>query len=172
MRQHHINVQYREFSVSTDRDHIENHFEQMKNQKHQFDICIMDGNKPEDIDQLKINIKTSGTLNKGKLKFMINQTFNVTLFLFSGVMTQCVYWPTVKNNRSVQSYCEHLVRKINMKNSGINTQVQLDVLRRNRTKSPDALMFFGADVIHPTNVTRSHPSIAGLTFIFESFLFV
>jgi hypothetical protein len=32
----------------------------------------------------------------------------------------------------------------------------------NKITKNDSIMFFGVDVIHPTNVTRKHPSIAGI----------
>ena len=72
-------------------------------------------------------------------------------------MTQCaLYSEIASNEKSLRIYCENLVLKINHKNGGINTIVDL----QNRS---DSCMFFGADVIHPTNVTRQHPSIAGKT---------
>jgi len=42
-----------------------------------------------------------------------------------------------------------------------NTTVNLDIALKNKKSNYDSIMFFGADVIHPTNVTRQHPSIAG-----------
>jgi hypothetical protein len=82
-------------------------------------------------------------------------------------MTQCAVLSKIANNRSVQSYCENLIRKINFKNSGINTKVNLDEALKYKKSKTDSYMFFGADVIHPTNVTRQHPSIAGIDFFHE-----
>jgi hypothetical protein len=76
-------------------------------------------------------------------------------------MTQCTSLAKIAANRSLVGYCENLVRKINFKNAGINTKVNLDAALKNKKSTKDSLMFFGADVIHPTNVTRQHPSIAG-----------
>ena len=77
-------------------------------------------------------------------------------------MTQCADLLKIGNNSSWKSYCENLIRKINFKNAGINTKVNLDVALKNKKSTKDAWMFFGADVIHPTNVTRQHPSIASM----------
>jgi len=66
------------------------------------------------------------------------------------------------NPKALRSYCENLIRKINYKNSGINTKVNLNEALKNQKSKTDSYMFFGADVIHPTNVTRQHPSIAGI----------
>ena len=81
--------------------------------------------------------------------------------LSSGIMTQCTSLAKIAANRPLTSYCENLVRKINFKNAGINTKVNLNEALKNKKSVKDSLMFFGADVIHPTNVTRQHPSIAG-----------
>lgn len=78
-----------------------------------------------------------------------------------GIMTQCALLWKIADNHSLRSYCENLLRKINHKNSGINTKVNLDIALKNKKSRTDSYMFFGADVIHPTNVTRQHPSIAG-----------
>ncbi len=82
--------------------------------------------------------------------------------IFLGVMTQCALLSKILANRSLTSYCENLIRKINFKNSGINTKVNLDEALKYKKSKTDSYMFFGADVIHPTNVTRQHPSIAGI----------
>ena len=76
-------------------------------------------------------------------------------------MTQCADLNKISANRSLASYCENLIRKINFKNAGINTKVNLHQALKNKKSAEDAWMFLGADVIHPTNVTRQHPSIAG-----------
>jgi len=86
------------------------------------------------------------------------------MMIFLGVMTQCAVFSKIASNRSLTSYCENLIRKINFKNSGINTKVNLDDALKNKKSKTDSFMFFGADVIHPTNVTRQHPSIAGRLF--------
>jgi hypothetical protein len=86
------------------------------------------------------------------------------MMIFLGVMTQCAVFSKIASNRSLTSYCENLIRKINFKNSGINTKVNLDDALKSKKSKTDSYMFFGADVIHPTNVTRQHPSIAGRLF--------
>jgi hypothetical protein len=68
------------------------------------------------------------------------------------------------DEKSLKNYCENLIRKINFKNGGINTIVNLDQALKTKKSNNDSIMFFGADVIHPTNVTRQHPSIAGVTY--------
>ncbi|CAF4694689.1 unnamed protein product, partial [Rotaria sp. Silwood2] len=77
-------------------------------------------------------------------------------------MTQCALLSKIANNRSLTGYCENLIRKINFKNSGINTKVNLNQALKNKKSTTNSYMFFGADVIHPTNVTRQHPSIAAV----------
>lgn len=83
------------------------------------------------------------------------------MLLYLGIMTQCALLSKIRSNRSLNGYCENLIRKINFKNSGINTKVNLDPALKHKKSPTDLYMFFGADVIHPTNVTRQHPSIAG-----------
>jgi len=84
-------------------------------------------------------------------------------FQFLGIMTQCAAYSEIPSDeKSLKNYCENLVRKINFKNGGINTRVNLDIALKNKKSEKDFYMFFGADVIHPTNVTRQHPSIAGM----------
>jgi hypothetical protein len=79
-----------------------------------------------------------------------------------GIMTQCcIYSEIPSDGKLLENYCENLIRKINFKNGGINTKVDLDLAFQDRKSRDDSIMFFGADVIHPTNVTRQHPSIAG-----------
>ncbi len=80
-----------------------------------------------------------------------------------GIMTQCVIFQDIplRDEKSLKNYCENIIRKINFKNSGINTIVNLDLAIKDKKLKNDSIMFFGADVIHPTNVTRQHPSIAG-----------
>ena len=79
-----------------------------------------------------------------------------------GVMTQCALLSKIRAQKSPTSYCENLIRKINYKNAGINTKVNLNIALKDKKSATDSFMFFGADVIHPTNVTRQHPSIAGM----------
>jgi hypothetical protein len=77
-------------------------------------------------------------------------------------MTQCTIFSEIPSDeKSLKNYCENLVRKINFKNGGINTIVNLDLGLKIKKSNNNSIMFFGADVIHPTNVTRQHPSIAG-----------
>ncbi|CAF3412997.1 unnamed protein product [Rotaria socialis] len=141
MKNYHVNVQYRKHTISPTIDKITEHFHSMNEQNCQFVICVMAGRSEEDLKQLKADIKDCGTIKYG-------------------IMTQCVLLSKVATNRSLPGYCENLIRKINFKNSGINTKVNLNQALKNKKSTTDAYMFFGADVIHPTNVTRQHPSIA------------
>ncbi len=80
-------------------------------------------------------------------------------------MTQCTIFSEIPSDeKGLTNYCENLVRKINFKNGGINTKVNFDLILKNKKSIHDSIMFFGADVIHPTNVTRQYPSIAGNSF--------
>lgn len=90
------------------------------------------------------------------------QDHGIVLCLSLGIMTQCADLNKIAANRSLNGYCDNLIRKINFKNAGVNTKVNLDVALKNKKSQNDAWMFFGADVIHPTNVSRQHPSIAGI----------
>lgn len=76
-------------------------------------------------------------------------------------MTQCAILSEIPHGERLANYCEGLVRKINYKNGGINTKLIWDASLSNKILSDNSLMIFGADVIHPTNVTYQHPSIAG-----------
>ncbi|CAF4869578.1 unnamed protein product, partial [Rotaria magnacalcarata] len=142
MNNYHVDVRYRKHTVSPTIDKITEHFHSMNESKCQFVLCVMSGRSEEDLKQLKADIKDCGTIKYG-------------------IMTQCVLLSKVAANRSLTGYCENLIRKINFKNSGINTKVNLNQSLKNKKSTTDAYMFFGADVIHPTNVTRQHPSIAG-----------
>lgn len=86
----------------------------------------------------------------------------IFFLLTQGIPTQCVNWLKVKRLRNWNSYCDNIIRKINFKSNGINTRLALHPTLQQRIKSSDHVMFFGADVIHPTNVTQNHPSIAGI----------
>ncbi|CAF1482102.1 unnamed protein product, partial [Rotaria sordida] len=52
--------------------------------------------------------------------------------------------------------------KINCKYDGINTIVNLDIALKKTKSKNDSFIFFDADVIHPTNITRQHQSIAAI----------
>lgn len=69
-------------------------------------------------------------------------------------------------DRILDNMCENLLRKINFKMQGINTQVDLPVNEASHTasvksKSEDAWQFMGADVIHPV-CRQEKPSIAAV----------
>ncbi|CAF4647255.1 unnamed protein product, partial [Rotaria sp. Silwood2] len=146
MKNYHVDVKYEKHNVSPTNDQITGYFSKMSERKCQFIICIMDGKSEDDLKQLKAYIKDCGTIKYG-------------------VMTQCVLLSKIAANRSLTGYCENLIRKINYKNSGINTKVNLNEALKYKKSQTDSYMFFGADVIHPTNVTRQHPSIAGKLFV-------
>ncbi|CAF4634199.1 unnamed protein product, partial [Rotaria magnacalcarata] len=64
--------------------------------------------------------------------------------------------------------CENLLRKINFKMQGINTQVDLHIkttassgVASAKSKKEDAWQFMGADVIHPV-CRQDKPSIAAV----------
>ncbi|CAF0996353.1 unnamed protein product [Rotaria sp. Silwood1] len=143
MKSYHVDVKYEKHTVPPTNDQINEYFLKMSERKCQFVICIMDGKSEDDLKQLKAYIKDCGTVKYG-------------------VMTQCVLLLKIEANRSLTSYCENLIRKINYKNSGINTKVNLNEALKYKKSQKDSYMFFGADVIHPTNVTRQHPSIAAV----------
>ncbi|CAF3907844.1 unnamed protein product [Rotaria sordida] len=143
MENYHVNVKYEKHTVPPTIDKITAYFHDMSERKCQFVICIMNGKSEDELTQLKAYIKDCGTIKYG-------------------IMTQCVLLSKIASNRSLTSYCENLIRKINYKNSGINTKVNLNEALKYKKSKTDSYMFFGADVIHPTNVTRQHPSIAGI----------
>jgi hypothetical protein len=75
-------------------------------------------------------------------------------------MTQCIDSSKIRGP-GLKSYCENLLRKINVKNGGINTKINFNGTLNGKISENDRWMVFGADVIHPTNVSQQHPSIAG-----------
>jgi hypothetical protein len=76
---------------------------------------------------------------------------SILKFQYLGIMTQCaVYSEIPLDEKSLKNY------------GGINTRVNFDIALKNKKSGKDFYMFFGADVIHPTNITRQHPSIAGM----------
>ncbi|CAF1170862.1 unnamed protein product [Adineta ricciae] len=105
--------------------HYDGYFASMNEQNCELIVCVMNGRCEDDLTQMKINIKKCGTIRHG-------------------IMTQCaLYSETQSKEKSLQIYCENLVRKINHKNGGINTIVDLSIALRNRSNSSDSYMFFG-----------------------------
>lgn len=139
MKDFNIYGQHEEHIVQPNYEDIDGYFRGMNERNCQFIVCIMEGN---DTTQLRTNIKDCGTLKHG-------------------IMTQCAVYSKIANPKALRNYSENLIRKINFKNAGINTQVNLNIALKNKKSQNDDYMFIGADVIHPTNVTRQHPSIAG-----------
>ena len=82
-------------------------------------------------------------------------------------MTQSVLFSKIIKDRLLRSYCKNLIWKINYKNDGINFEINLDMILKMEKFPQDSFMFFGADVLHPTNVTHQHPSIAGKLLIIK-----
>jgi eukaryotic translation initiation factor 2C len=69
-------------------------------------------------------------------------------------------------DRILDNMCENLLRKINFKMQGINTQVELpknpiSAAGSAKSKAEDAWQFMGADVIHPV-CRQDKPSIAAV----------
>ena len=163
---YHVDVRYEEHTVQPTIDRIDGYFKTMQQRRCLFVVCVMHTRTEEERNQLKLNIKDCGTIKYGEcfriLHHSINHALSLIILFFLGIMTQCADLNKIAANRSVTSYCDNLIRKINFKNAGINTKVDLDVALKNKKSKKDAWMFFGADVIHPTNVTRQHPSIAGM----------
>ena len=75
--------------------------------------------------------------------------------------------PRGSPDRILDNMCENLLRKINFKMQGINTQVDLPFHTSNhdassaKSKGEDAWQFMGADVIHPV-CRQEKPSIAAV----------
>ena len=83
-------------------------------------------------------------------------------FEYLGIMTQCVRYAEIPSEEwSFNSYCENLIRKINFKNGGINTIVDLNDALKNRKVQDDSYMFFGAVLVPWTNVIQEQSSVAG-----------
>ena len=160
MKDYHVDVQCQEHIVRPTIDQINSYFHTMNERKCQLVICVMSGRNEEELTQLKAHIKNCGTMKYGKMIFDFQQRCSLIEIL--GVMTQCALLSKIADSRSLRTYCENLIRKINHKNAGINTKVNLDEALKKKKSQTDSYMFFGADVIHPTNVTRQHPSIAGI----------
>ncbi|CAF3582060.1 unnamed protein product [Adineta steineri] len=144
MKRYSIYGSHEEHIVTSSFEDIDGYFRGMSEQNCQFIVCVMDENNEDDLTQLKVNIKKCG-------------------IRIHGILTQCTSFSEIPSDeKSLKNYCENLVRKINFRNGGINTIVDLDVALKDKKTSNDFYMFFGADVIHPTNVTRQHPSIAAM----------
>jgi hypothetical protein len=73
--------------------------------------------------------------------------------------------PRGSPDRILDNMCENLLRKINFKMNGINTQVELlpdsSSTAAIKSKAEDAWQFMGADVIHPV-CRQEKPSIAAV----------
>ncbi|CAF0953109.1 unnamed protein product [Adineta ricciae] len=143
LKTYHVDVKHEKHIVQPTNDEITRYFQAMSSRNCQFVVCVMSAKTEDELKQLKADIKDCGTLQ-------------------FGIMTQCAVLSKIDGNRSLSSYCENLIRKINFKNSGINTKVNLNETLKNKKSRTDSYMFFGGDVIHPTNVTRQHPSIAAV----------
>ncbi|CAF1251060.1 unnamed protein product [Adineta steineri] len=143
MKTYHVNVRHQKCVVEPNIDQITAYFRTMSEKGCEFVVCVMSARNEDDLKQLKAYIKDCGTIEYG-------------------IMTQCAVFSKIAANRSLPTYCENLLRKINFKNSGINTKVNLNEALKRKKSQNDSYMFFGADVIHPTNVTRQHPSIAAV----------
>ncbi|CAF0853236.1 unnamed protein product [Rotaria sordida] len=145
MRSFNINIQHvklPETGIPNDMYSIDEYVHSMQQQQYTFVVCIMNANSQNDLTQLKRCIKTCGTI-------------------LYGIMTQCAILSDMpRDDKKLGNYCENLIRKINFKNDGCNTRVNLDLALGNAKSKNDSFMFFGADVIHPTNTSRQHPSIA------------
>ena len=82
-------------------------------------------------------------------------------------MTQCAILVTISNDKnSLNNYYQTLIRWINFKNGGMDITVNLNTVLKNKNSMNDSFVFFGADVILPTNVTCQHPSIGGTECLF------
>ncbi|UJR32710.1 hypothetical protein I4U23_020169 [Adineta vaga] len=144
LKRYNIYESHEEYVVEPVFEEIDEYFSSMVERNCHFIVCVMNENYEDNLTQLRVNIKKCGTL-------------------IYGIMTQCVLFSEITSDeKSLRSLCENLVRKINHKNGGINTIVDLTSALNNRKFSKDFLMFFGADVIHPTNITWQRPSIAAI----------
>ncbi|CAF1151082.1 unnamed protein product [Adineta steineri] len=144
MERYNIYGHHEEHNIAPIFEDIDEHFQSMVEQRCQFMICLMDESHEDDLTQLRINIKKCGSIRHG-------------------IMTQCVRYseiPISENN--LNSYCEGLIRKINFKNGGINTKVDLDMALEKKQSEKDLYMFFGANILHGMNDSHEYPSIAAI----------
>ena len=137
---------------------IEDCFRARRNEQFELVICIMDSNWIE----LRPNIKLNGTVN-------------------FGITTQCLLYSKLQEqmdrfarnqrgspDRILDNMCENLLRKVNFKMQGRNTEVNLPFKMSNgvgtasvNSKRGDAWQFMGADVLHPV-CRQEKPSIAAV----------
>ncbi|CAF0780555.1 unnamed protein product [Adineta steineri] len=147
------NEQDREVNLNA----IETYFRGKKEQKCELVICIMDSYWNE----LRPSIKLNGTV-----------TFGVTTqcLLYSKLQEQMDRFARTQRgspDRILDNMCENLLRKINFKMQGINTQVSLPMPTTDassksvKSKNEDAWQFMGADVLHPV-CRQDKPSIAAV----------
>ncbi len=108
----------------------------------------------------------------------INRNF---AFCLIGITTQCLLYSKLQEqmdrfartqrgspDRILDNMCENLLRKINFKMQGKNTQVDLPIkisdghaMASVQSKREDAWQFMGADVLHPV-CRQDKPSIAAV----------
>ncbi|CAF1229453.1 unnamed protein product, partial [Didymodactylos carnosus] len=126
--------------VGIQEENIDRFFRQQQKLKCKLVLCVMD--TPADSD-LKTIIKQYGTIKHD-------------------IITQCcLYSKIISQSRQrtpFSQYSENIAREINSKLDGENVRIDLDQIMKEKGKSH--YMFFGADVIHSTNCTEQHPSIA------------
>ncbi|CAF3322893.1 unnamed protein product [Rotaria socialis] len=133
-------------------------FSRREKQKCQLVVCIMDSSWNE----LRANIKQNGTVTYG---------IATQCLLYSKLQEQMDKFqrrPRGHPDRILDNMCENLLRKINFKLQGINTQVDLHIktiassgVASAKPKKEDAWQFMGADVIHPV-CRQDKPSIAAV----------
>ena len=156
---------------------IEKCFRARKLGKCELVICIMDSVW----NDLRANIKLNGTVTYGSDDHAIrSRSHLVGLLSLIGIATQCLLYsklqeqmskfqrnPRGSPDRILDNMCENLLRKINFKMQGINTQVDLPFHTSShdassaKSKGEDAWQFMGADVIHPV-CRQEKPSIAAV----------
>lgn len=156
---------------------IRDHFEQRNKDQTELVICVMDSFWNE----LRPTIKLNGTVHFGSFSNIEKrQLFKIFLFVL-GVTTQCVMYsklqeqidkfkrnPRGSPDRILDNMCENLLRKINFKLQGRNTEVHLPVQLASQNGGStrnclgeDFWQFMGADVIHPV-CRQEKPSIAAV----------
>ncbi|UJR29319.1 hypothetical protein I4U23_010532 [Adineta vaga] len=143
MERYSLYGRHEEHIVEPNFEQISQYFRSMSEQMCEFVVCIMHGQSEEELTELRNNIKKCGTI-------------------LYGIMTQCAVYSEIYMDERMTNYCDNLIRKINFKNGGINTEVVLYSAFKDRNIDKDKLMFFGGAVLHPMNVTCQNPSIAAI----------
>ncbi|CAF3592980.1 unnamed protein product [Rotaria socialis] len=125
-----------EYEIFVDRNlesTLRNRLSRLKNNQCQFILCLSNCRNQE-----------------------IHRIFKQIASIEFGLVTQCANFSKVKNMHNVRTYCDNLLKSVNIKLSGENKRIA-------QLETPIKTMFIGADVQHAKNNYKGEiPSIAAV----------